>query len=217
MDAKSYEQVKTLVEQLDEDWGCGPYEEALPNEARLREINALTGRNWTAEEIRGLCFLYSSHNSTAETVYCLFHGDYPPVTNVDLVFYRPKPGAVPEPRTVYEKYRLGNQMKALVPLPWADITAGLRAVPGFREHQWARAGYKPDHTHSFRFDALEQPDDWSDVHFWAFWYGGRGNPDPDHLLCLSCHNLPQMQIQALTDLLAGFDVPLQYREEDHDA
>lgn len=215
MERQAYEQVKALVEQWDDDWGCGPFEDSLPGEDELQRLNQLTGRDWTAEDVREICFEYGSHNSTEETVYFLFHGDYPPVTNVELAFYRLKPGAAPEPQAVYEKYRLGGQMDTLEPLPWANITAALRSVPGFREHVWARAGYRPDHTHSVRMNCLEQPDPWSDVHFWAFWYGGQGNPDPNHLLCLSCRNLTEEQIQSLLDLLAGLGVPLQYRQEDH--
>lgn len=215
MEEANYEQVKALVEQWDYEWGCGPFEDCLPEEDELRRLNELTGRTWEAEDVLETCFEFSSHNSVDETVYFLFHGDYPPVTNVDLVFYRPKPGAALDPKTVYEKYRLGNQMKALEPLPWAEITEAIRSVPGFQEHPWAAAGYKPDHTHSLRMNGLDQPNPWSDVHFWAFWYGGRKNPEPNHVLSLSCHNLPEEQLQALIDLLAGFDLPVRYREEDH--
>lgn len=208
MEEKHYEQVRSLVEQMDYDWGLGPYEEALPDEDRLRKLNELTGRDWSAEEIRDICFLYGSHNSTEETVYFLFHGGYPPVTNVDLVYYRLKPGAALDAKTVYEKYRLGNQMKALAPLPVEEILEALRALPGWKEH-------KREGSDSVRFDCVKQPDAWSDVHFWIFWYGGQKNPRPDHLLRLSCHNLKEGQIQSLLDVMEGFGIPLQYREEDH--
>ena len=213
MDMEKYAQVKTMVENWDEEWGCGPFEDCLPEEDGLRRLNELTGRDWTAEEVRELCFEYAGHNSAEETAYCLFRGDYPPVRCTDLVFYRPKPGARPDPRETYEKYRLGGQMKALEPLCRTEITEALRAVPGFREHQWAAAGYTPDYSHSIRMDCLDQPDPWSDVHFWAFWYGGRKNPEPNHLLCLSCHNLTEAQTRTLVDLLTKSGVPLQYREE----
>ena len=215
MNEQNYEQVKALLEQLDYDWGCGPYEEALPDADQLRTLNALTGRSWTAEDIREICFLYGSHNSTEETVYYLFRGAYPPVTDVDLIFYRLKPGAAPDQKTVYETYRLGGQMETLESLPRTGVTEALRSVPGFQEHPWARDGYRSDQTHSVRFDCLDQPDHWSDVHFWAFWYGGRENPEPDHMLRLSCHNMAEAQVNILTDLLASFGIPLQYREEDH--
>ena len=214
MDNEKFEQVKALVEQWDYEWGCGPFEDCLPEGDELRKLNQLTGRDWTVEDVRLACFEYSSHNSLEETAYLLFHGDYPPVTNVNLVFYQPKPGAVLNPKEVYETYSLGNQMKALVPLPMEEITAALRSVPGFREHQWAAAGYKPDYSHSLRMNCLDQPDPWSDVHFWAFWYGGRKNPEPNHVLSLSCRNLTGEQLQTLIDLLAGFGLPVQYQEKE---
>ena len=117
MDERVFEQVSALVEHWDEEWGCGPFEESLPEEDELQKLNELTGRDWAAEDVRDVCFEFSGHNSLEETVYFLFHGDYPPITNVELVFYRLKPGAALDPAAVYEKYRLGNQTKALVPLP----------------------------------------------------------------------------------------------------
>ena len=63
-------------------------------------------------------------------------------------------------------------------------------------------------------DALEQPNSWSDARFWAFWYGGRKNPRPDQLLCLSCHNLSEEQIRSLTERMADFDLPVRHRAED---
>ena len=210
MGEKNFEQVKALVEQWDEDWGCGPYEDSLPEDGELQKLNELTGREWDAEDVRDVCFEFSSHNSLEETVYFLFHGDYPPITNVELVFYRLRPGAALDPATVYEKYRLGNQTKALVPLPMEEIMEALRAFPGFREHLWN--GFEPN---VLCMDCLDQPDPWSDVCFHVFWYGGRKNPRPDHLLCLACRNMTEEQIQSLTDLIASFEIPLQYREEDH--
>ncbi len=210
MEEKNFRRVMELVERWDYEWGCGPWEDSLPEADEVLELNELTGQNWTAEDVRELCFECSSHNSLEETVYFLFHGDYPPVTNVNLVFYRLKPGAVLDPQTVYEKYRLGNQMKALVPLPAEEITEALRALPGFREHSWN--GYQPE---GLRMDCLEQPGAWSDVHFWTFWYGGRNNPRQDHVLNICCRDLSEDQIQALLDVMAGFEIPLRYREEDH--
>lgn len=210
MGEKNFEQVQALVEHWADEWGCGPFEDSLPEADELRQLNELTGRDWEAEDVRDVCFEFSSHNSLEETVYFLFHGDYPPVTNVTLVFYQPKPGAVLDPKAVYEKYRLGNQTKALAPLPMEEITAALRVFPGFQEHTWNR--YKPD---GLRMDCVDQPDPWSDVHFWAFWYGGRKNPRPDHLLCVCCRNLREKQIQSLLNVISGFGIPLRYREEDH--
>ena len=210
MEEKNFRRVMELVERWDYEWGCGPWEDSLPEADEVLELNELTGQNWTAEDVRELCFEFSSHNSLEETAYFLFHGDYPPVTNVNLVFYRLKPGAVLDPQTVYEKYRLGNQMKALVPLPAEEITEALRALPGFREHSWN--GYQPE---GLRMDCLEQPGAWSDVHFWTFWYGGRNNPRQDHVLNICCRDLSEDQIQALLDVMADFEIPLRYREEDH--
>ncbi|MCI9120895.1 MAG: hypothetical protein HFG00_05135 [Oscillibacter sp.] len=209
MEEIHYEAVKALVEQWDYDWGCGPFEDCLPEEDELRKLNDWTGRSWTAEDVRLACFEYASHNSLEETIYFLFHGAYPPVTNTELVFYRSRPGAVLDPKTVYETYRLGKQMKALVPLPVEEITEALRAVPGFQEDP--QKGFAP----GLLMNGLEQPAYWSNVCFYAFWYGGRGNPRPDHLLCLSCRNLSGPQIQTLTGLLADFALPVQYREADH--
>lgn len=208
MNEQAYEQVKAMVGDWDEEWGCGPYEDCLPEEEELQTLNELTGQSWEAEDVRDACFEYTSHNSLEETAYFLFHGDYPPVTNIDMAFWKLKSGAVPDPKTVYETYCLGKQLKALLPLPMEEITAAFRALPGWRE-------YERGESHSVRFDCLDQPDAWSDVHFWLFWYGGRKNPRPDHLLRLSCHNLTDGQLQTLLDVLEPFGLSFQYREEDH--
>ncbi len=148
MDEQAYEQVKAMVEDWDEEWGCGPFEDCLPEEDALRKLNELTGRDWTAEDVRLACFEYTSHNSLDETVYFLFHGDYPPVTNIDMAFWRPKPGAVLEPKMVYETYRLGGAMKALIPLPVEEIEGSFRALPGWKE-------YERETGASIRFDCLD--------------------------------------------------------------
>ena len=87
MEEIHYEAVKALVEQWDYDWGCGPFEDCLPEEDEVRKLNDWTGRSWTAEDVRLACFEYASHNSLEETIYFLFHGAYPPVTTTELVFY----------------------------------------------------------------------------------------------------------------------------------
>jgi len=125
-----------------------------------------------------------------------------------MAFWKQKPGAVLDPKTVYEKYRLGGQLKALIPLPMEEIEEAFRALPGWKRYDREESG-------SARFDCLDQPDAWSDVHFWLFWYGGRKNPQPDHLLRISCRSLSGEQLQSLLDLMEGFGVPLQYREENH--
>lgn len=208
MDQMKFEQIKAMVEDWDEEWGCGPFEDCIPEETDLRKLNTLTGQNWTAEDVRLACFEYSSHHSLEETAYFLLYGDYPPANSVNLVFYQLKPGAALDPESVYEKYRLGNQMKALRPLPMEEITDALRNLSGFQEHPWG--AYKPE---NLRMDCTSQPDPWSDVHFWAFWYGGRKNPRPDHLLCLACHNMTETQIESLKNCLSRFDISLQYRED----
>ena len=100
MDESIFEQVSALVEHWDEEWGCGPFEDSLPEADELQKLNELTGRDWAAEDVRDVCFEFSSHNSLEETVYFLMHGDYPPVTNVNLVFYRLKPGAALDPKAL---------------------------------------------------------------------------------------------------------------------
>ncbi len=211
MNEQAWEQVKQLVEDWDDDWGCGPYEDCLPEEEELQTLNELTGRAWEAEDVREACFEYHSHNSLEETVYFLFHGEYPPVTNTMLVFYRPKPGAVLKPQEVYEKYRLGGQMKALEKLPMEAVVDAFRSLPGWQEYK-----FRQPSGHSFRFNCLDQPNPWADVHFWLRWYGRETEVEREHqLLCLSCHNLTEEQRQSLLDCLTPFDIPLQYQEEDH--
>jgi len=209
MNEQAYEQVKAMVENWDEEWGCGPFEDCLPEEDELRKLNDLTGREWTAEDVRLACFEYTSHNSLEETVYFLFHGEYPPVTNVDMAFWKLKSGAVLDPKTVYEKYRMGGQLKALIPLPMEEIKEAFCALPGWKKYDW-------EESDSARFDCLDQPDKWSDVHFWLFWYGGRKNPQPNHLLRLFCRNLSGEQLQSLLGLMEGFEIPLQYQEAHND-
>ncbi len=213
MREENYEPVKALVETWDEEWGCGPYEDCLPEAEELRRLNELTGRNWKAEDVRDVCFEFSAHNSLEETVYFLLHGEYPPVYQVRLVFYRPKPGAALDPKAVYEKYRFGGKMKALEKLPYEQIVEKLRGFSGWAE--WTPGG-GGDMGRNRRFDCVEQRKYWSDTHFWIFEYGRETETEHEtQLICLSCRNLSEEQIQALTDILAAFGLSVQDREEDH--
>ena len=72
MEGKGFERVGELVRRWDDDWGCGPFEDCLPEEAELQRLRELTGRDWTAEEVRELCFEFSSHNSLEKTAYFSF-------------------------------------------------------------------------------------------------------------------------------------------------
>ncbi len=91
---------------------------ALPTEEQVAAIRELTGRGWTAEELRECCVEYWSHHSLEETAYFLFHGDYPPARKRELGFWRYKAGAVLDDEKVYDTYRLGRKpLKALEPLP----------------------------------------------------------------------------------------------------
>lgn len=87
-------------------------------------MKKLTGRDWKAEELQMSCCEHWSHHSLEETAYLMFHGYYPPVHEVELIFWKYKSGVVLDDQTIYENYRLGKEEStALEALPLDKILA----------------------------------------------------------------------------------------------
>lgn len=119
MESKNLEKVKQLIERISDSYG-------LPTKKQVEKMRNLTGIDWSAEDLQMQCCEYWSHNSLDETAYFMFHGNYPPVRDVNLIFWKYKPGVVMDAQTVFEKYRLGKgKLKALA----------RREVNSQREHQ----------------------------------------------------------------------------------
>ena len=101
MENKNLARIKLLINRIADLYDPPPVEQT-------EEMRILTGRNWSAEDLKMACFEYWSHHSLDETAYMLLHGDYPPVCEEELVFWRYKPGVRLDDSAVYEKYRFGR-------------------------------------------------------------------------------------------------------------
>lgn len=87
MEEKNLEQVKELINRIADSYD-------LPTDEQVNMMNQLTEGEWEAEDLQMLCCEYWSHNSLEETAYMMFHGEYPPVHETELVFWKYKPGVV---------------------------------------------------------------------------------------------------------------------------
>lgn len=204
METRQLEQVKELINRIADYYD-------LPDDEEVEEMRRLTGVAWDAEDLQMLCCEYWSHHSLEETAFMMLHEHYPPVHEVDLVFWRCKPGAVLDDQAVYEKYRLGKgSLKALEALPLEEILQKIREECfGWEEDtEVGQAG------RSWRFDCLEQADDWTDTHFWLFAYGRETEIQREHqMLQFSCHNMSEEQIQVLLRCMEHVSCPLHIRTE----
>ncbi len=203
MENKNLDQIKLLINRIADLYDPPPAEQT-------EEMRILTGRNWSAEDLKMACFEYWSHHSLDETAYMLLHGDYPPVCEEELVFWRYKPGVRLDGSAVYEKYRFGRGASdALEPLPLKEIIQNINeSFPGWEQN--TRVG---SDGRSWRFDSLEQAAYWTDTHFWIFEYGRETQTQREHqILCFSCHNMTQTQILAILKCMERFQCALHIRE-----
>ena len=206
MEIKNLELVKELINRIADSYD-------LPTEEQTEEMRKLTGMDWDAEELQMSCCEYWSHNSLEETAYLMFNGDYPPVHDVDLIFWKYKPGVELDDQTVYEKYRFGKgTLKALEALPLEEIIQKIKEkVSG-----WQQNTDEEEDRESWRFDCLEQAEYWTDTHFWIFEYGRETNVQREHqILRFSCHNMSEEQINIILECMESFQCPLHIREEDY--
>lgn len=158
METKNLQQVMGLVNKIAEYYD-------LPTEEETAKMRELTGIDWNAEDLQILCCEYWSHHSLEETAYLMLHGEYPPVQECDIVFWRDKPGCVLDDKAVYETYRLGKgTLETLEPLPLGEILK--KTAEMFPE--WRLNTKASREGRSWRFDALEQAEYWTDTHFWIF-------------------------------------------------
>lgn len=204
MDNEILERVKQLIDEIADYYD-------LPSEEETEEMRKLTGIDWEAEDLQMNCCEYWSHNSLEETAYFMLHGEYPPTHECELVFWRYKPGSVLEDKAVYEKYRLGKgTLKALEPLPLEDILQKITEL--FPE--WEQDTEAGTEGRSYRFNALEQAEYWTDTHFWIFEYGRETEIEREHqILRFSCHNMNEQQVETILKCMEGFQCPLHIKEE----
>ncbi len=203
MEEKNLEQVKELINRIADSYD-------LPTEEQVERMNQLTGEEWNAEDLQMICCEYWSHNSLEETAYMMFHGDYPPVHETELVFWKYKSGVVLDDNMVYEKYRFGKgTLKALEALPLDKILERLKEMfPKWKVE-------KSDGNYSYHFDSPEQEAYWSDTNFWLFEYGRDLETGREHqLLRFSCHNMSEQQMDTILRCMENFQCPLHSREEE---
>ena len=204
MEEKNLDQVKELVDRIGISYDP-------PTNKETEEMQKLTGINWDAEDLQMICCEYWSHHSLEEVAYLMFHGEYPPVREVELSFWRYKPGVILDDQTVYENYRFGRkQLKALEALPLEEILQKIKDLfSGWQEN--TEAGSK---ERSWRFDCLKQAEYWTDTHFWIFEYGREIKSQREHqILRFCCHNMSDEQIAPILKCMSEFQCPLHIQEE----
>lgn len=204
MEEKNIEQVKELINRIADSFD-------LPTEEQVLKMRRLTGIDWETEELQMLCCGYWSHHSLEETVYLMFHEEYPPVNETDLVFWKYKPGVVMDDKEVYEKYRLGKgKLKAIEALDVEDILQKIKnSFLGYEQN--LKAGREGG---SYRFDCLEQSEYWKDTHFRIFIYGREIDAQKENqLVRFLCHNMSEQQISAIVACMEEFQCSLHIREE----
>lgn len=203
MEQKNLEQVKELINRIADCYD-------LPSDEQTEEMRKLTGVDWDAEDLQMSCCEYWSHNTLEETAYFMFHGDYPPVNKVELVFWKYKPGVVLDDQTVYEKCRLGKgKLRALEALPLDEIIQKIKGIfSGWTQNTDAELEER-----SWRFDCLEQAKYWTNTHFWIFEYGCEIGAQREHqILKFSCHNMNEEQINIIIECMESLHCPLHIRE-----
>ena len=203
MEEKNLEQVQKLINEIADSYG-------LPLEKDAEEMCRLTGKEWSAEELQLKCCEYWSHHSLNEVAYLMFHEAYPPVREVELSFWRVKPGVILDDQTVYDNYRFGRkQLKALEALPLEEILLKVKEL--FSD--W-RENTEAGDEESWRFDCLEQAAYWTDTHFWIFEYGRETELQRERqILSFVCHNMSNEQIDLILNCMESFQCPLHIREE----
>lgn len=206
MDNEILERLKELIDEIADYYD-------VPSEEETEEMRRLTGIDWEAEDLQMNCCEYWSHHSLEETAYLMLHGEYPPTHEWELVFWRYKPGSVLEDTAVYEKYRLGKgTLNALEPLPLEEILKKIKEL----FPQWQLNAEASEEGRSYRFDAPEQAEYWTDTHFWIFEYGRETEIEREHqILCFSCHNMDEQQINIISECMEAFQCPLHIREENN--
>lgn len=206
MEAENLEQVKELINRIADYYG-------LPTRKQTKEMRKLTGIKWYAKELQMQCCEYWSHNSLEETAYLMFHGNYPPVHEVELIFWKCKPGVVLDldDRTIYKKYRLGKgKLKALEVLPLEEILEKIQK----QFIGWQQYSDMDEDERIWRFDCLEQADYWTNTHFWIFSYGKETDVQREHqILRFKCHNMSDEQVNLILECMESFQCPLHIREE----
>lgn len=194
---KNIEQVKELINRIADSYD-------MPSDEQAAEMRSLTGEAWSAEDLQELCCGYWSHHSLEETAYFMFHGSYPPVHEVELVFWRYKQGVALDDRAVYEKYRFGRgALKALEALPLEEILQNIREIlPGWLQ--------KDGDGKYWCFECPGQ----ADARLEIFEYGRETEARREHqILRFSCHNMGEEAIKAILACMEGFSCTLHIREE----
>ena len=182
-----YEEVKELIERIADYYG--PVEENPLLEEQTAEMRRLTGRDQEAEEVGNWCFEYWSRASLDETAYFFFHGDLPEREEIELVFWKLKPGVAMEPQALYEKLRSIKtcaKVKAVELLPMEEIVPQLKELLSGWEQQEGRD--------VFRKVRPQEP--WHTEEVRLFGYG-------DKMLSITCINVSETDRTAILRKMEG--------------
>ncbi len=200
MEKENLEQVKELINRIADSYD-------LPPDEYVEEIERLTNKNWKPEDLQELCCEYWSHHSLDETAYAMFHGEYPPACDIELIFWKYKTGVKLDDEIVYENYRLGRKtLIELEALPLEKILEKITEV--FSDWQ------KKDRPgeNNWRFDNVKQTEYWKNIHFCIFEYGRETEIQREHqILRFSCHNMSEKDINTIIECMENFQCSLHIR------
>ena len=186
-----YEEVKELINRIADYYG--PVEENPELEEQAAQMRRLTGRDWDAEEVGSWCFEYWSRASLDETAYYFFHGDLPETEEIELVFWKLKPGVNMEPQVLYEKLRYVKtcaKVKAVESLPMEEIVSRFKG----NFSGWKRREFEGHPT--FWKACSEEP--WhktEEVRLFLY---------EDKMLSITCTNVPEADRTAILRIMEDF-------------
>ena len=175
-------------------------------------MQKLTNVDWDAEDLQMYCMEYWSHHALEEVAYLMFHEDYPPEHEIELVFWKYKPNFDLDDNVVYETYRFGRgKLKALEALPMEEIIKALQEnLPHYHINTGVAVG------RSWRFDCLKQETYWTNTHLRLFTYGRETEIEHEYQIAnFSCHNMSEEDINIVLECMENFQCKLHIREEQH--
>ncbi len=186
---ENYEAVKILIDEIADSYD-------VPSEEQVEKMNRFTGGSWTPENLREYCCDYWSgpfSNSLDATAYAMYHnGGYPKLEEIEMVFWKLKPGASMEPKTLYEKLRFIKtcaKVKAVEILPVEEIVSRLEELfPG-----WERK--KGRELPAFQKVQPDEPWNVQEVSLYGY---------ENKMLSVTCTNLSEKDRNAVVQVMETF-------------
>ena len=143
-----------------------------------------------------------------ETAYLMFHKQYPPTHQIELIFWKSKETITLDDAAIYEMYRFNQgTLDALAALPYVEILVKLKDLFHWNQHGELADG-------DVRFTCPNQSEYWGNTHFWVFEYSRESGTEREcQLLRFSCHNMSEEQLKRIITCMELFQCPLCIHEE----